>query len=105
MEQNEEFKGYVYLIRFEEKLSNLVQYYLGWTIGDPLERLKTHRSGRGAKILAACNENEIKYSIVRVWENESGDFERKLKNCKNHKRFCPVVNEKLSHHLYKHHDK
>ena len=98
----EKFKGYVYLIRFERKLSNLVQYYIGWTINDPLDRLATHRSGHGARILAACNDKQISYSIVRIWKDEDRNFERKLKNAKNAKRFCPIFNPKLNNHLYKH---
>lgn len=89
--------GTVYLIRLDEKLKQS-QYYIGWCKGDPLTRLATHRSGRGSKFLAACNEAGIHYRIVRTWRGKDRNFERSLKNRHNHKQLCPINNPKLWRH-------
>lgn len=94
---------YVYLIKLDSKLSNRAQYYIGYTPRHPLERLKTHRSKHGSRILAAAVENGIEFHIVRVWENADKTFERSLKKRKNAKVFCPLTNPKLSQFLYEHH--
>jgi predicted GIY-YIG superfamily endonuclease len=86
--------GTVYLIKLDKKLKQS-EYYIGWCKKDPLERLKTHRSGRGSRFLAACNVNGIDYHIVRTWKNKDRNFERKLKNRHNHKNLCPIYNPKL----------
>lgn len=102
MSSQSNLTGYVYLIRLDTLLSNKVRYYIGFTPRTPLERLETHRKGQGAKILAECNRRGITYHIVRVWEDVTRNFERKLKNRKNHKRLCPILNPQLSDCLYEH---
>ncbi len=86
--------GTVYLIRLDRKLKQS-QYYIGWCKGDPRKRLDVHRSGRGSKFLAACNEVGIEYRIVRTWKKRCRNFERSLKNRHNHKQLCPIFNPKL----------
>ena len=88
-----ENQGTVYLIRLDEKLSR-AQYYSGFTTQHPIDRLEEHRKGRGSKMLAAANAKGIEYHIVRVWENEDRNFERKLKNRRNHKKLCPIFTKK-----------
>lgn len=87
--------GTVYLIRLDRKLKQS-QYYIGWCKGDPRDRLNVHRSGRGSKFLAACNENGIEYHIIRTWKRKDRNFKRKLKNRHNHKQLCPIHNSNLS---------
>ena len=84
----------VYLIRLDEKLSGKVQYYIGYTPRHPLARLKTHRAGKGSRLLAAATERGIHYRIVRVWWGKGRKFERSLKNHKNAKKFCPIASPK-----------
>lgn len=45
-------------------------------------------------MLAAASERGIDYHIVRIWEGVDRNFERQLKNRKNHKALCPIVNKK-----------
>lgn len=92
--------GTVYLIRLDTKLSHS-QYYIGWCNGDPRDRLDMHRKGLGSKMLAACNEKGISYHIVRTWKNVDRHFERKLKNYKKAKNFCPLHNPKMKKYLAK----
>ena len=83
----------VYLIHFETKLADHAQHYIGYTPNGSVEpRLAMHKNGHGARILAACNEKRIEYTVVRVWPNADRKFERWLKNQKNANRFCPACN-------------
>jgi predicted GIY-YIG superfamily endonuclease len=95
--------GIVYLIRLERKLSNHAQYYIGFTSKTPTERLDTHRSGQGSKMLAEATRRGIKYNIVRVWTEKTRAFERSLKNRKNAKLLCPIYNDNLSTELFINH--
>lgn len=63
---------------------------------DVLERDGVHRSGLGAKILAACVREGINFTIVRIWVG-GRKLERQLKNRHNHARLCPLCNPKLHH--------
>ena len=89
----------LYLIHFDEKLSH-AQHYLGYT-DDSREvdqRLAQHKSGQGARILRACNENNITYSIVRMMPGDRTE-ERRIKNCNSLKDYCPVCNpDKYNNH-------
>lgn len=85
----------VYLIHFETKYKHC-NHYIGYCEdGHLLKRFKRHKRGDGAKLLRALNIAGIDYYIIRVWEDGDRDFERKLKNTKNSKRFCPICNPKL----------
>jgi len=86
--------GVVYLIHFEKPLAHS-SHYIGWASN--LEgRLWHHHNGTGARILAAANENGIKWHVVEVWPNEDRYFERQLKNRKGASRFCPVCREEVT---------
>jgi predicted GIY-YIG superfamily endonuclease len=86
-------KGTVYLIHFSEPYitatGRRVWHYIGWA-KNLMARLSHHRKGTGARFLKAVNERGIHYEIVKVWEDETKDFERLLKNRKNAKCLCPV---------------
>ena len=62
-------KGTVYLIHFDKNLCH-AQHYIGWS-ENVEERCKQHKAGTGAKIIAAINELNIGWKVVRVWENQS----------------------------------
>jgi predicted GIY-YIG superfamily endonuclease len=79
----------VYLIHFSQKLSH-AQHYLGFVDGNLKRRIRLHKSGRGAKLLAAVNLNGIDWQVVRVWPEGDRELERKLKNYKKARCFCPV---------------
>ena len=79
----------VYLIHFSEKLHH-AQHYIGFVISDLEQRIALHKSNRGAKLLAAVNDNGISWEVVRVWEDGDRQLERKLKNYKKARCFCPI---------------
>ena len=79
----------VYLIHFSEKLHH-AQHYIGYVDGDLLQRIALHKVSRGARLLAALNERGIAWKVVRVWRGADRHFERKLKNYKKARCFCPV---------------
>ncbi len=79
----------VYLIHFSEKLHH-AQHYIGYVEGDLLQRIALHKANKGAKLLAAVNGKGIEWKVVRVWRGADRQFERKLKNYKKARCFCPV---------------
>jgi predicted GIY-YIG superfamily endonuclease len=79
----------VYLIHFSSKLHH-AQHYVGFVDGNLPRRIRRHKSGRGAKLLAAVTLNGIGWQVVRVWPEGNREFERKLKNYKKARCFCPV---------------
>jgi predicted GIY-YIG superfamily endonuclease len=87
--------GTVYLIHFHRPLGNerkVARHYIGFT-KDLDKRLVRHKAGQGAAIMAAVEERQIPYRVVRTW---TGDryFERSLKRFRDHKRFCPICKRK-----------
>src|SRR3954468_19275781 len=79
----------VYLIHFEEKLHH-AQHYIGFVDKNLNKRIKKHKSNKGAKLLMAVNNKGIPWEVVRVWEEGDRQLERRLKNCKKSRCFCPV---------------
>jgi len=89
-ERRENVPGTIYLLHFDKPYRH-ARHYLGWTEGDCLDdRMKTHRSGRGSKLMSAINQAGIDFTIARLWSGTRHD-ERKLKNGKNAgKWLCPI---------------
>lgn len=84
--------GTVYLIHFASRLHH-AGHYVGWCgKGRLAERIDRHRSGRGARLLAALNQKGIEYNVERTWEGVDKDFERKVKRRKEGNKLCPVCN-------------
>ena len=79
----------VYLIHFKTKLHH-AQHYIGYVERRLETRIKKHKASRGAKLLSALNLNGIEWEVVRVWRGADRTFERKLKNYKKARCFCPV---------------
>jgi predicted GIY-YIG superfamily endonuclease len=79
----------VYLIHFKTKLHH-AEHYLGFVERNLPQRIKKHKAGAGAKLLAALNRAGIDWEVVRVWKDGDRHFERKLKNYKKARCFCPV---------------
>ena len=82
----------VYLIHFEEKLHH-AQHYIGFVEKNLKQRIKKHKSNKGAKLLIAVNAKGIQWGVVRIWEKGDRTLERKLKNCKKARCFCPVCRQ------------
>lgn len=80
----------VYLLHFDSPVNDHrpARHYLG-TARDLHERLRQHRTGRGAKITAACADRGIGMSLARVWRG-GRTLERRLKNRKNAPKLCPI---------------
>ncbi len=50
------------------------------------------KHGSGATFMGVVNARGITYQLARIWEEADQAFERRLKNYKKPKRFCPVCN-------------
>lgn len=83
----------VYLIHCHGELGNpdthTARHYLGYA-ENVEERLQKHASGNGSAFMAEVARRNIEWECVRIWENGNRTFERRLKNQKNHKHFCPI---------------
>jgi len=55
----------VYLIHFSQKLHH-AQHYIGFVDNNLTQRIKKHRSNKGAKLLAAVNRQGITWEVVKV---------------------------------------
>lgn len=83
----------VYLLCFHSKLAH-AKHYVGFVEKpEGLDaRMKKHKNGSGSKLMAAVAKRGIDFVIARTWENADRNFERKIKNTNNTKRFCPICN-------------
>jgi predicted GIY-YIG superfamily endonuclease len=86
--------GTVYLIHFAEPYRH-AKHYLGWA-SDLEQRITRHRCSHGARLLQVVNQAGIEWKVVRVWEDETRHFERRLKNRKNSPRLCPVCGGEIA---------
>lgn len=85
----------VYLIHFNKKFKH-AKHYIGFCKDGRLkERMFHHKNGTGSKLMKAVSKAKINWKVVRVWDNEDGNFERKLKNMKNSKKLCPICNKNI----------
>ena len=80
--------GYLYLIHFDKPVAH-AQHYLGYTT-DLDKRFKRHAKLDGARLVRAAIQNGAECTVVRLWRNADKNFERKLKNRKNHRALCPI---------------
>lgn len=88
--------GYTYLIRLSAPLgtpNHFARYYVGST-GNMKARMEQHRSGRGARMLAAAVERGIEFKIIKWLAvpsiREARALERKLKRRKNHRSLIGI---------------
>src|SRR5678816_19201 len=82
-------KGIVYLLHFDRPYPQrrgqrtvLVWHYIGWVkdIRQLPVRLQEHRSGRGARLLAAVSAVGIHWHVVALFRGADRHFERWLHN-------------------------
>lgn len=85
----------VYLIHFDKPLHH-ANHYIGYakTKASFNRRIERHRNNTGARILVAVNNAGILWDVVMIWPKGDRTFERKLKNQKNSKRYCPNCKHK-----------
>lgn len=91
-------KPQVYLIHFDQPIGSdghMAQHYIGFT-QNLVTRLRHHKAGTGAYIMAAVSRQGIPWNVVRTWDVATKDegyaLESKLKACHNHKLLCPICN-------------
>ncbi len=80
-------QGTVYIIHFEQPLHHAC-HYIGWT-NNLSKRLAEHRSGTGARLLAAVNAAGIGWQVVKTIPG-GRDLEAKIKRQKHGPRYCPL---------------
>lgn len=78
----------VYLLHFERPLHGKAQHYLG-TTGNLADRLRRHKSGRGARLTRAARDAGIGMVLADVWPGDKHD-ERCAKLQHHHSRLCPI---------------
>jgi predicted GIY-YIG superfamily endonuclease len=88
--------GSVYLVHFARPYHG-AQHYLGFST-NILQRVKTHRAGRGAPLLAAVTKRGICWRVVRTWKRKDGYFEQALKRGYQLRDLCPMCS---GPHAYK----
>jgi predicted GIY-YIG superfamily endonuclease len=85
----------LYLLHLEAPVGGHAVHYLG-ECDDLARRIRRHRRGAGAKLLAAARALGIGWRLVRTWDApadkaERLQLERRLKNAHG-PRLCPVCN-------------
>lgn len=84
----------LYLIHFDRPYRH-AQHYRGYCKdGKLLSRLRRHRQGKGARLLAVVRAAGIKFHCVRVLHNGTRAQERLLKK-RGLVSICPICNPKL----------
>lgn len=90
----------VYLLHFDEPISpfHTTRHYIGFA-DNVASRIESHINGnsKAARLTQVAKERGINFRLVRVWEYQRRDFERKLKNRKNAPKFCPCCNPESWH--------
>lgn len=89
--------GTIYLIHFDKPIGDMSNprsqalHYLGWT-KDLGKRLDRHSIGRGSAIMRAVMNSGVGWKVVKTWPG-TRDEERRMKNQKNSKRYCPSCDD------------
>jgi len=92
MQHREDVPGSVYLLHLHPAYQH-ARHYLGWTEGEPIERLRIHLSGQGSPLIRAVVAGGGTAILVRVWEGETRKFERMLKDRHYSPKLCSVCSE------------
>ena len=86
----------VYLLHFDRPYPRdrraSVRHYLGFAENKQTfaRRLDHHRSGSGARLMAAVSAAGIGFTVANTWPEGDRTQERRMKNQRNAARFCPV---------------
>lgn len=89
----------LYLLHLDAKIAGHAAHYLG-EADDLAERIKSHRRGAGARLLAVARRLGIDWRLVRTWEApadraERRQLERRLKNAHG-PNLCPECNPRAA---------
>ena len=89
---------YIYLLHFQTPIHH-AQHYTGITT-DLAERMVRHFNGSGSKLTAEFARLKIAFTIARVWEGAAQEDERRMKEMKNGRQYCPVCNKTKARKLF-----
>ena len=88
----------MYLIHFRPPAVGHARHYLGMA-ADVTERIKRHRNGNGARLMAVAAERRVDWLVARLWPRPDAqsarELERRLKTRHNGPRLCPVCSPNL----------
>jgi predicted GIY-YIG superfamily endonuclease len=88
----------LYILHFNGKIANHAQHYVGYTSLGVAARVKTHRSGAGAKLVAHVLKIGMDFKIGHLEHfataEEARYREKRLKLEKNLKRHCEICRGK-----------
>ena len=79
----------VYILHFSEPISGKAGHYTGFA-ENVSARLAHHRNGTGARLTQVAAERGVTMTLARTFEGENRAFERRLKQTKNIRRYCPI---------------
>ena len=81
--------GTIYLLHFGEAYYR-ARHYLGWT-EKPMEvRIEEHINGRASPLVRAVVGAGITVTLAATWEGVDRYEERRMKNRKQARAFCPL---------------
>ena len=81
--------GTVYLLHFDRPYKHAA-HYCGYTKQDIEDRLEEHANGTGARLTQVIRAAGIGFQLARVWRGQGRKFERRLKNTKSVRDYCPL---------------
>lgn len=76
-------------VRYGSSARGSALHYCGWA-RNIAARIKRHRQGVGARLVAAVIAAGYEARLVAVWDGQDRAYERKLKQRHNLGDFCPV---------------
>lgn len=81
----------VYLIHFNQKITNHAQHYIGYT-ADLTRRMNEHFAGKrtAGRLVQVAKHRRIGFVLARVWDDGDREMERRLKSRHNAAKLCPI---------------
>ncbi len=83
----------VYLLHFNAPFKH-ARHYIGYCGENGLDnRLKEHRTGQGARLIAVIEDAGIDFVLARTWPRAGRDEERRLKKYHKGSQHCPLCKQ------------
>lgn len=86
-----EGKGFLYILCIQPAYFH-AKHYVGFTPGNPSERINTHLARKGSPLIRAALNSGHSVKVAFIDEGTRDD-ERRIKNGKNSCRFCPFCRD------------
>lgn len=83
--------GAVYLLHLSEPYKHCT-HCVGFTSGDPEDRLWNHNHDHGAALTDAAHRAGIEMVLARVWQDVDAVLEYVIKTRAESPRLCPICN-------------